>query len=577
MNKKLEVNRKLRALFRPRVLELFGKNRLSFSLGKEISAGLTVGLIALPLSLALGVASIPSDVTTPLPAPALGIITAIVGGLLIALLGGTRIQIGGPTAAFIPIVLLVVSRHGYVGLLVATMMAGMFLILMGISKMGTLIKFIPWPVTSGFTTGIAIAIMLAEIPDFLGLRVHEAVPREFVEKLPWLWHHLDMTNLYAFGLAVGSLLLILLWPKVKMRLIPGSIVAMVVATCFVTVFGWGNAHGVATIGSKFGSQAIPHGLPAPHLPVIGWSMIRDLIGPALAIAILGAIESLLSAVVSDGLSGDRHDSNTELIAQGVGNLVCPLFGGLPVTGAIARTSANIANGGRTPIAGVVHSLALLLVILVAAKWASYIPMAVMASILFGVALRMGEWHELRRLSRVPRSDALVLLTTFTLTVVFDLVVAVEVGMVLAAILFIKRISETTEVSHITNEDTLEKSSQIAQGKDFPDGVIVFRIFGPFMFGATEKMEDAIARIEVSPKVLILRLHLVPAMDATGMNALESVIERMKKRGTTVLLSGIHKQPYEMLAKAGFTETIGMENFCETFDDALARSNALLAA
>lgn len=537
----------------------------------EIVAGITVGLIALPLALALGIASIPAGTATPFSAPALGIFTAIIGGLIISTLGGSRVQIGGPTAAFVPIILMIISEYGYGGLVMATMMAGVILILMGVSRMGTLIKFIPWPVTSGFTTGIAVAIMITQIPDALGFRSEGGMPRDFFEKFPWLWEHLHGWNPFSFGIAIGCFALILLWPKLNMRLIPGSIVAMLGATAVVSITGWGDTHHVATIGSKFGPHAIPSGLPLPFLPHFDWHLVRKLIGPATAIALLGAIESLLSAVVADGLTGDRHDSNTELIAQGIANLVCPIFGGLPATGAIARTTANINNGGKTPLAGIIHAVTLLCIILVAARWAAYIPMAAMSAVLVMVALRMGEWHELTRLGKMPGSDALVLVTTFGLTVVFDLVLAVEIGMVLASILFIKRVSETTEVSRVTNEDMLERPEQIAQGKDIPDGVLVYRIFGPFLFGAAEKMEDALAGVDELPKVLILRLNLVTAMDATGLNALESIVERMRQKGATVILSGIHFQPLQMLMKAGFIDVVGRENFCATFDDSLTRA------
>lgn len=562
--------------FFPRTLELFARKSPKFTWSGEILAGITVGLIALPLALALGIASIPAGAATPLPAPALGIFTAIIAGLIISALGGSRVQIGGPTAAFVPIILLIVMEHGYTGLLMATMMAGVILILLGLTRMGALIKFIPWPVTSGFTTGIAVAIMITQIPDFAGLATDGGIPREFEEKMVWFWHHLGLANIHSLGLATACLAIIILWPKLKIRLIPGSIVAMLVATVFVALSGWGDSHGVATVGSKFGPQAIPSGLPLPSLPAFDWGMVRSLIGPATAIALLGAIESLLSAVVADGLSGDRHDSNTELIAQGIANLVCPFFGGLPATGAIARTSANINNGGKTPIAGMIHALTLLGVILLAAKLAAYIPMAAMSAVLVVVALRMGEWHELSRVRKMPRSDALVLFTTFGLTVVFDLVVAVEVGMVLASILYIKRVSETTEVSRVTGDDMLERPEQMAQGKDIPEGVLVYRIFGPFLFGAAEKMEDALNRVDEWPKVLILRLHLVTAMDATGLNALESIVERMKDRDSTVILSGIHLQPLEMLRKAGFIDVIGRQNFCATFDDSLSRAREILA-
>lgn len=557
------------------MLELLAARPQGFSLAGELSAGVTVGLIALPLALALGIASIPAGTATPLPAPALGLFTAIIAGLVISALGGSRVQIGGPTAAFVPIILMIVSEHGYGGLIIATIMAGVILILMGACGLGTLIKFIPWPVTSGFTTGIAVSIMITQIPDFLGFSAGAGMPREFFEKLPWLREHISALNPYSLGLAAACVGIVLLWPRFGIRRVPGSVVAMLGATVFVVVAGWGAAHGVATIGSKFGPQAIPSGFPPLVLPVPDWQMMRTLIGPATAIALLGAIESLLSAVVADGLSRDRHDSNTELIAQGIANIVCPIFGGLPATGAIARTSANIGNGGKTPLAGIVHALTLLAIVLLAARWAVYIPMAAMSAVLIVVALRMGEWHELVRLRKMPRSDALVLLTTFGLTVVFDLVAAVEVGMVLAAILYIKRVSDTTEVSRVTHEDVLERPEQIAQGKIIPDGVLVYRIFGPFLFGAAEKMEDALAQLGEWPRVLILRLHLVTAMDATGLNALESVVERMKLRKSVVILSGIHQQPLQLLKKAGFIDVVGRENFCATFDDSLARANQCL--
>ena len=562
--------------FRPRSLEMLGRGRVPFSLGSEITAGITVGLIALPLALALGIASVPAGVDTHLPAPALGIFTAILAGLVISGFGGSRVQIGGPTAAFIPIILMIISEHGYVGLMAATMMAGVIQIAMGATGLGRLIKYIPWPVTSGFTTGIAVAIMLTQVPDFIGLSGESAMPREFVEKLPWLLEHFGGYNAHTLVLSIAAVLLILLWPKLKIPLLPGSIVAMLGMTVLVAALGWGDQQAVATVGAKFGVDAIPSGFPMPHLPAIEWRMLRDLIGPATAIALLGSIESLLSAVVADGLSGDRHDSNTELIAQGLANLTCPFFGGLPATGAIARTSANINSGGKTPLAGIIHALTLLGIVLLAAKWAVFIPMSAMSAVLIVVAIRMGEWHELARLHKMPASDALVLLTTFGLTVVFDLVIAVEVGMVLAAILYIKRVSETTEVSLVTENDMLERPEHIAQGKTIPDDVLVYRIFGPFLFGAAEKMEDAISRTRGLPKVLILRLHLVSAMDATGMNALESVVERIRNHDGTVVISGIHQQPLQMLRKAGFIDTIGRENFCATFDDSLERAKLLIA-
>ena len=563
-------------LFRPRLLEIFSRPYGRSDLLADVMAGITVGLIALPLALALGIASVPSGTETPYPPPAIGLFTAIFAGLLISSLGGSRIQIGGPTAAFIPIVLLIIEKHGYSGLILATLMAGGILIAMGFARMGTLIKFIPWPVTSGFTTGIAVSIMATQAADFLGIHAETPPPREFLHKLQWIWENLSHSHRASLGLALGCVLLISFWPRLGIKRVPGSIVAMLAAAAAVALFGLEQKLGLETIGSKFGPGAIPLGLPPFQLPDFSLERIRFLIAPAMTIALLGAIESLLSAVVADGLSGDRHDSNTELIAQGVANIVCPFFGGLPATGAIARTSANVSNGGRTPIAGIVHSLTLLLVVLVFARHAIYIPVAAMSAVLVMVAFRMGEWHEFRRLRLMPRSDAVVLLATFVLTVIFDLVVAVEVGMVLAAVLFIHRVSETTEVSLVTDQDVLESPEQMAQGKKIPNGVLVYRIFGPFLFGAAEKMEDAMQRIGKLPRVLILRLHLVSAMDATALNTLESIVERMQQARGTVILSGLHRQPLDMLRKAGFVEVIGRKNFCATFDDALVRANQALA-
>ncbi|EDY83753.1 putative permease subfamily, putative [Verrucomicrobiia bacterium DG1235] len=562
--------------FRPRSLEIFKEGYSLAKLGSDVSAGLTVGMIALPLSLALGIASVPLGIDTALPVPALGIVTAIVAGFIISLLGGSRVQVGGPTAAFVPIILLIVMEHGYIGLLLATMMAGVILIVMGLSGLGSLVRYIPWPVTTGFTTGIAVAIMITQVPDFFGMEVGSgSMPSEFVHKFAWLSDHLGLSNWYSLLLAVVCLALILAWPRMGFKRVPGSVVAVVVAAVFVQLSGWSDWASVETVGTKFGAGAIPDGLPAPAWPEIDWSMIRDLIGPATAIAILGAIESLLSAVVADGISGDRHDSNTELVAQGVANLVCPLFGGLPATGAIARTSANISSGGRTPVAGMVHSLALLVVILLGSSLAGYIPMPAMAAVLVAVAMRMGEWHELRRLLKMPRGDSVVLVTTMALTIVFDLVIAIEVGMVLAAMLFIRRISSSTEVSLVTTNDVLERPEQIAQGKDIPDGVVVFRIFGPFLFGTAEKLEDALSSVGPWPRVFILRLHLVTTMDATGINALESVVERMANHGGTIVLSGIHQQPLLTLRKFGLLDKIGRENICMTFDEALDRARNLV--
>lgn len=566
-----------RPLFEPKILSIFTRGYRASDLSADLMSGITVGLIALPLALALGIASVPAGISTPFPAPAMGMFTAIIAGFLISLLGGTRVQIGGPTAAFVPIVLLIVEQHGIGGLMLATVMAGMILIVMGLTRMGALIKYIPWPVTSGFTTGIAVSIMSTQAADFFGMRAGSPAPREFLEKIPWFIENLPHANLMNLSIAAASVAVILVWPRLGIKKIPGSIVAMIVATLVVLVAGLQHGFDVATIGAKYGAQAIPQGLPSIHWPDFSWGQVRDLIGPATAIALLGAIESLLSAVVSDGMTGDRHDSNTELIAQGVANIVCPFFCGLPATGAIARTSANVTNGARSPISGIIHSATLLLIVILFAKGAAYVPVAAMSAVLVVVAFRMGEWHEMKRLHLMPRSDAAVMLTTFALTVIFDLVIAVEVGMVLAAILFIKRVSQTTEVSRVTESDVLESPEQLAHGKPIPDGVLVYRIFGPFLFGAAEKMENAMEAMQQLPRILILRLHLVSAMDATALNTLESVIERMQKQKGTVILSGLHRQPLDMLRRAGFIKVIGRQNLCAHFDDALVRAKEILDA
>jgi SulP family sulfate permease len=567
--------------FQPRTLALWRQPYSRKQAATDMLSGITVGLIALPLALALGVASIPAGTAAPFPAPAIGIFTAIIGGFIVSLLGGSRVQIAGPTAAFVTVILLIVEKHGFDGLLLATVMAGVMLVVMGFSGLGTLIKFIPYPVTSGFTTGIAVAIVAGQAADFAGINAATPAPREFVEKIPWLATHLPQLNGPTLLIATASAAFILLWPKYRARLhaerVPGAIIAMVVSAGLVAWFGWDKSLGVATVGSLFGPDAIPHGLPPLVWPEFSLERIRDLLGPAFTIAMLGAIESLLSAVVADGLVNDRHDSNTELIAQGVANIVCPFFCGMPVTGAIARTSANVKAGGRTPVAGMVHALTLLLIVLFFAPYARFVPMGAIAAVLIVVAFRMGEWHELTRLGKMPRSDAVVLVATFSLTVLFDLVVAVEVGMMLAAVLFIKRMAETTEIARVTASDELETPEQLAHGKDIPEGVVVYRIFGPFFFGAAEKMEDALLRAGTLPRVLILRMQLVPAMDATALNALESIVERMQATGGTVILSGPHRQPLDMMVKAGFIERLGRRNIRAHFDDALVRARELLQA
>lgn len=529
----------------------------------DAGAGVTVGLIALPLCLALAIASGVE--------PVQGLYTAIVAGVVCALLGGSRVQVAGPTAAFVPIVYGIVVTHGVENLYVCTMMAGFILIVMGLARMGTLIKFIPYPVTSGFTTGIAIVIVAAQLEDFFGLTTEGKRPAHFLPKLEFVWEFLPTFNPWACGLGLACVALIYLWPKYVTRRVPGPVVAVVVATLAVRLFDLP----VTTVGERF-AAGVPQGLPPFTVPQVDWATIRELVLPATAIAMLCAIESLLSAVVADGLINDRHRSNTELVAQGAANVAAPFFLGIPVTGAIARTAANIESGARTPVSSLVHAATLLVVVVALAPLANHIPLPAMAAVLIMVARRMGEWHELVRLPRLPRSDALVLLTTCLLTVIFDLTVAVVVGMVLAALLFMKRISETTEISRVTTSDELESEEHLVRGKDIPEGVLVYRIFGPFFFGAAEKLEDALVGLGALPRVLILRMQLVPAMDATALNALASVVERMEAAGGRVVLSGPHRQPLEMMRRAGFVERVGRRNIRGTFDEALVRARELLA-
>lgn len=563
------------ARFQPRIAELFHEKYGRAEFLRDGLSGVTVGLIALPLALALGVASIPAGVSTPFPAPAIGLFTAIIAGFIISAFGGSRVQIGGPAAAFVPAILLIVERYGYDGLLISTIMAGVILLIMGLTRIGSLIKFIPYPVTSGLTTGIAILLITNLSTEFIGIQSTTTAPREFLARIPWLICHIPEINPLTAIIGIASALLIYFWPRLGWRRLPGSIVAIVIATLVVSLLHWDGLYHVATIGSKFGANAIPHSLPPFIVPTISLERIHDLIAPATTIALLGAIESLLSAVVADSLINDKHDANTELIAQGLANIVCPFFCGLPATGAIARTTANIRCGGRTPVAGIVHAVTLLLIVLAFSRYAQFVPMPTIAAVLMILAYRIGEWSELSRLKQMPRSDAVVLVTTMTLTVVFDLVVAVEIGMALAAILFIRRMADTTEVSLVTAHDELETQEQVAHGKTIPQGVLVYRIFGPFFFGAAEKLETALQRVEKLPRVLILRMQLVPAMDTTALNALENIVERIKTANGVVILSGPHRQPLQMMSRAGFIEKIGRHNIRAHFDDALARAHEVL--
>ncbi|MFL5582774.1 MAG: SulP family inorganic anion transporter [Gemmatimonadaceae bacterium] len=522
-------------------------------------AGLIVGIVALPLSIAFAIAS---GVT-----PDRGLYTAIIAGFVISVLGGSRVQIGGPTGAFVVIIYGIVQKYGLGGLTVATLMAGAILVAFGLAKMGAAIRFIPRPLITGFTSGIAVIIAAGQVKDFLGLEMG-AVPAEFAEKMAAYAAHIGTVNVQAAGIAIASVVIIALWPRVSHR-IPGPLVALLVTTAAVHLLHLD----VETIGSRFG--AINAGFPKPILPHLTFGEMAQLVGPAFTIALLGGIESLLSAVVSDGMIGGRHRSNMELVAQGVANIVSPLFGGIPATGAIARTATNIKNGGRTPVAGVFHSLTVLLITLFFGRWAALIPMATLAGILVVVAYHMSEWRVFRMELTSPKSDVAVLLVTFLLTVFVDLTVAIEVGMVVAAFLFIRRTADLAQITPVGEAEAEEEDAldPHATGRyAIPKGIEVFEIDGPFFFGAAETFRDTLARISGKPKVLILRMRRVPSIDATGIHTLSDVVRRSRRDGTLVLLSGVQAQPLAALRKSALFEEIGEEHVCGQFEEALARAN-----
>ena len=545
--------------FRPRLVDAL-KGYSAKDLAPDLIAGVTVGIVALPLAMAFAIASGVK--------PEAGIFTAVIAGFIISAFGGTKVSIGGPTGAFIVILYGIGAKYGFDNLLICTMMAGGLLVTMGVARKGTMIKFIPYPVTMGFTSGIAVLIFSTQIKDFLGLQI-EKVPSDFVEKMRVLIEHLGTVQWGTASLAAASLAIILFWPKKWQRRVPGSIAALVLGTAAVV---WFNLP-VETIGSKFGG--IPQGLPHPHLPVLAWDNIQHLFQPAMTIALLAAIESLLCAVVADGMVDDRHDANQELIAQGLANIVCPLFGGVAATGAIARTATNVKSGARTPVAGIVHAFTLLVILLVAAPLAKFVPLAALSAVLVNVALHMGEWHNFARLRKWPICDSAVFLSAFALTVAVDLTVAVEIGMVLAAILFIKRSSETTQIMAVDESTETEGSHHSLVGKEVPAGVMIYRMMGAFFFGAVDKLETILKREKRDPEVLILRMRKVVALDATGLNALEDLYEKLHRKGKHLVLSAPHTNPLMVMEKAGFIERLGRENVCPHIDAALARSREIL--
>lgn len=538
----------------PKLLTIFREGYTSKQFVGDLLGGLTVGVVAIPLAIAFAIASGVK--------PEQGLYTAIFAGFVIAVLGGTRTQISGPTGAFIVIVYGIVQKYGYDGLAVATLIAGLMLIVMGLARLGAFLKFVPYPVVVGFTAGIALIIFSSQISDFFGLKI-ENVPADFVEK--WIAYVQNVSTINSYSLAVGaaSLLIILFWPRITRR-IPGQLAAILILTLIVQVFQLP----VETIATRFGE--VPNSLPAPHLPQISWELIRQMFSPALTIAMLCALESLLSAVVADGMTGTRHRSNMELIAQGAGNIVSVFFGGIPATGAIARTATNIKSGGQTPISAIIHCIFLLLVLLVAGRWAALIPMSTLAAILIVVAYNMSDWREFVHLLKSPRGDVAVLLITFLLTVLIDLTVAVQVGILLAGFLFLQKMSAATHIDLITEnlKDDEELPTSDISRLTIPDGVEVFEIFGSLFFGAVSQFKESIRIVADKPQVFILRMRNVPTIDASGLHILEQLTHEARKNGSKLIFSAVTPKVLAVMEKSGFAAEAGAENFAEDIDAAL---------
>ena len=534
---------------------------------KDLMAGIIVGIVALPLAIAFGIASGVS--------PEKGLFTAIIAGFIISFLGGSKVQIGGPTGAFIVIVYGIVQEFGVTGLTIATILAGVMLIAMGLLRLGAIIKFIPYPIVVGFTSGIALTIFATQIKDLFGMTI-ESMPADFISKWIVYAKNIQSTNFVALAIGVFSIIIIIFTPKFSKK-IPGSLIAIIVMTAIVYVlreyFGFTS---IETIGDRF---SIDPSLPKADAPRITFDMVQTLIPAAFTIAMLGAIESLLSATVADGVIGDRHHSNTELIAQGIANVITPIFGGIPATGAIARTMTNINNGGRTPVAGIIHSIVLLLILLFLGNLTKHIPMACLAGVLVMVAYNMSEWRTFRALLKGLKSDMLILVTTFLLTVIFDLTIAIELGLVLAVVLFVKRMSESSQINIFQNE--VEEAEYVegnieSEMLQLPKGVEVYEIEGPFFFGLANKFEETMKKIGSSPDVRIIRMRKVPFIDSTGLNNLNNLIRMSKKDKTVIVLSGVNEQVRNAIKKAKIDERIGDENICNNITEALARAEEIIA-
>ena len=553
--------------FKPKLFSQFKTyNKSQFT--ADLMAGVIVGIVALPLAIAFGIASGVS--------PEKGIITAIVAGFIISFLGGSKVQIGGPTGAFIVIIYGIIQQYGIEGLTVATLMAGVLLILLGVFKLGTVIKFIPYPIIVGFTAGIAVTIFTTQIADIFGLDFQgEKVPGDFVGKWILYFKYFGSVNWWNVIVSVVSVLIIALTPKF-LKKIPGSLIAIIVVTVGVYLLkAYAGITCIDTIGDRF---TIAAELPEATLPSLDWEAIKNLFPVAITIAVLGAIESLLSATVADGVIGDRHNSNTELIAQGIANMVTPIFGGIPATGAIARTMTNINNGGRTPVAGIIHAVVLLLILLFLMPLAKYIPMACLAGVLVVVSYNMSGWRTFKNLLKNPKSDVAVLLLTFFLTVIFDLTVAIEVGLVIACVLFIKRVMETTQISVIKNELDPSNESDLVTHEEhlsIPEGVEVYEINGPYFFGIATRFEETMNQLGDRPRIRIIRMRRVPFIDSSGLHNLESLCQMSHQNGIRIILSGVSDKVHETLSKSGFFNVVGSENVCSNINLALERSRKML--
>ncbi len=551
--------------FRPKLFSTLKDGYNKQTLVQDLLAGVIVGIVALPLAIAFGIASGAT--------PEAGILTAIVAGFIISFFGGSKVQIGGPTGAFIVIVYGIIQEYGMSGLCIATFMAGAFLILMGVLHLGTIIKYIPYPIVVGFTSGIALTIFATQIKDLFGLQIDD-VPAGFLDKWGVYFNHFDTVNWWSLLVGVLSILIIVFTPKVSRR-VPGSLVAIILMTVVTLILSSLGVEGIETIGDRF---SISTNLPQPEVPKINWDSIRRLAQPAMVIAMLGAIESLLSAAVADGVIGDRHDSNQELIAQGVANMVSPLIGGIPATGAIARTMTNINNGGRTPVAGIAHAIVLALIYLFLMPLVKFIPMSCLAGILVVVSYNMSEWRSFKAILKNPKSDITVLLVTFFLTVIFDLTVAIEVGVLIACLLCMRRMAETTNVSVLSDEIDPSADSDVQGNLEhlvIPEGVKVYEINGPYFFGIGNKFEEMMGDMGARAKVRIIRMRKVPFIDSTGVHNLTNMCRMCNQMGVKVVLSGVNPQVMKVIEDAGMDDIVGKENICSHINIALKRAEELL--